>query len=76
MNRYFDSIRQGLQEAAEYAQGNENGVKVHHIPEPDQSKRSENGKGMMEIPGPALVLLSIIDKAPQTVLDILSQQSR
>ncbi len=35
MNRYFDSISQGLQEAAEYAQGNENGVKVHHIPIPD-----------------------------------------
>jgi len=41
MNRYFDSIRQGLQEAAEYAQGNENGVKVHHIPEPDQSENAQ-----------------------------------
>ncbi len=26
--------------------------------------------------GPALVLLSIIDKAPQTILNLLSQQSR
>ncbi len=94
MNKAFNSIKQGLEEALEYAQGGDVGAKVHHLPMPDvKSIRDKTGmsqhqfattlgvslktlkyweKGDRIPKGPGLVLLKFIDKAPRTVLEILS----
>ena len=95
MNDTFDSIKRGLQEAVEYAQGNKSGVRVHYPSGPDvKAIRNRIGmsqnefastigislqtlryweKGKRKPRGPSLVLLSIIEKAPDTVIDILSR---
>ncbi|QTA79373.1 HTH domain-containing protein, Cro/C1-type [Desulfonema limicola] len=94
MNNTFDSIKQGLQEVVEYAQGNKSGVRVHYSTEPDvKAIRTRIGmnqnefastigislqtlryweKGQRKPKGPVLVLLNIIEKAPDTVMNILS----
>lgn len=95
MNRAFDSIKKGLEEAVAYSQGNNSGVRIHQPSKPDiKAIRDKAGmnqeefaatlgisprtlryweKGRRNPRGPALILLDIIDKAPQTVLDILSR---
>lgn len=95
MNNTFESIKQGLEEAVEYAKGNKSGVRIHYPPEPDvKAIRNRIGmnqnefaatigislqtlryweKGERKPKGPSLILLSIIEKAPNTVMDILSQ---
>jgi putative transcriptional regulator len=93
MNNTFSSIKQGLEEAVEYAQGNNSGVRIHYPSDPDvKAIRNRIGmnqnefastigislqtlkyweKGKRRPKGPSLVLLSIIEKAPNTVKDIL-----
>ncbi|QTA84648.1 NadS family protein [Desulfonema magnum] len=95
MSDTFDSIKKGLEEAVEYAQGNKSGVRAHFPSVPDvRAIRNKTGmsqnefastigispqtlryweKGRRKPKGPVLVLLNIIDKAPDTILDILSQ---
>ncbi|MEE4358630.1 MAG: NadS family protein, partial [Desulfococcaceae bacterium] len=95
MNNTFNSIKQGLEEAVEYAQGNKSGVRVHYPSAPDvKAIRDRTGmnqdefasaigisrqtlryweKGKRKPKGPGLVLLNIIEKAPNTVMDILSR---
>ncbi len=97
MSGAFDSIRKGLREATEYADGNKSGVRVYSFLKPDvKAIRNKTGmsqnefatllcispntlryweKGGRELRGTALVLLNIIDKAPQTVLNLLRKQS-
>ncbi len=94
MSKAFDTIQKGLQEALDYAQGNEKGGKVYHPSKVDvkairkKAQMTQNefaatfgiSLGTLRhwergdrIPrGPALVLLHIIDKSPQTVLNLLS----
>ena len=94
MNSAFESIRKGLLEAAEYAEGNKDGTRVHYVPKPDaEGIRNKIGmsrkqfaaklgvslntlisweKGIRNPKGPALILFDIIDKYPQTVLNLLS----
>ena len=88
------NIKKGLEEAVEFSQGNEIGVRVHQYSEPDvKAIRNKTGmsqdefaatlgitlktlryweRGERNLRGPVLTLLNIIDKAPQTVLNILS----
>ena len=96
MSEAFDSIRQVLEEAIEFSNGNNTDARVHRPSSPDVKairkrggmnqnqfastigislqtlKYWENGKRQPK--GPVLVLLNIIDKAPDTVIDILAQQ--
>lgn len=95
MNDTFDSIKQGLEEAVEYARGDKSGARVHYSSAPDVEAirkiigMSQNEfasiigvslqtlryweKGERKPKGPVLVLLNIMEKAPDTVIDILSQ---
>ncbi len=44
MNKAFNSIKQGFQEAIEYTQGDESSAKVHHLSMPDaKSIRGKTG---------------------------------
>jgi len=49
MNDIFDSIRQGLEEAVKYAQGEKSGVRIHYSSEPDvKAIRSKTGMNQNE----------------------------
>jgi putative transcriptional regulator len=94
MSTAFESIRQGLQEAIEHAQGNGRGVVVHR-PRPINVKEVRSKIGMTQEQfaahfgfstatlrhwergdrtpqGPALVLLNVIERNPQAVIEALA----
>jgi len=95
MNEVYESIKKGLQEAIEFAQGNKNGTRIHKVPTVDVKKlrlkigisqnefaaafgvslgtlrRWENGETSPR--GPALVLLNLLQKKPQTIYGVIAE---
>jgi putative transcriptional regulator len=94
MSSVFDSIKQGLNEAAVFAKGKTSKAVVHNI-DPVDVKNIRTNVGMSQSEfanafgisvstlrhwergdrtprGPALVLLNVVAKEPQTVLRALS----
>ena len=93
MSQAFDSIKQGLKEAIEFAEGKEIGAKVFKPSEINVKALRQNigmtqaefaatfgisvgtlrrwEKGDRTPQGPALVLLNLVHKAPQTILNVL-----
>jgi putative transcriptional regulator len=93
MNEVLESIKQGLKEAIEFAEGKDIGAKVFKPSEIDVKKlRQEMGLTQIEFAtafgisvgtlrhwergdrtprGPALVLLNLVKKDPETILNVL-----
>lgn len=94
MSKAYESIKRGLEEALEFAQGRDNGTKVHVLPRVNvKNLRLKTGltendfaaamgislntlrgweRGVRNPRGPALVLLHLVDKDPQTMRKVKS----
>ncbi len=95
MNEAFESIKKGLNEAVEFAKGNEEGARVTHLNLNMDVKAVRKKMGMTQKDfaysfginlgtlrhwergdrkpkGPALVLLNLVQKDPQTILNLLA----
>lgn len=94
MSKAYESIKRGLEEALEYAQGRDNGTKLHVLPRVDvknlrlRTGLNENDfaaafgislntlrgweRGVRNPRGPALVLLHLVEKEPQTMTKVKS----
>lgn len=97
MSEVFESIKQGLKEAIDFANGKNIGAKVFEPSEIDVKKlRQEIGMTQVEFAaafgisvgtlrhwergdrtprGPALVLLNLVQKAPETILKGVNHHS-
>lgn len=94
MSKAYESIKRGLEEALEFAQGRDNGTKLHVLPRVNvknlrlRTGLTENDfaaaigisintlrgweRGVRNPRGPALVLLHLVDKDPQTMRKVKS----
>ncbi len=90
----YESIKRGLEEALEFAQGRDNGTKLHVLPRVNvkglrlRTGMNENNfaatfgvslntlrdweRGVRAPRGPALVLLHLVEKDPQTMKKVQS----